>query len=472
MVKRLMFLIISLAVLLGMGLATTAAIAGDGLYGQLRWRWEGWNNLDDADSDNDDGFGYNFMRTRLGYSTEIGERGMFNFSIENTRVMGFDGVLSEEGYWWGPYKAAPWYWDTERVVIHEANMGIADFLFKGFDAYAGRFSLSYGRERIIGPEDWAFYTEHRFDGFKGHYAFEKGWMDLFCLKLWESFVEKYDGSYDNGDEDLRGIYAHFDAAEGMYIEPYVLWYSTDNWGDEDEGYTYDNDSYYVFGALFDYMSDAGLHFYAEGVMVSGTENEPYYEEDDEAVEYDISGLGFYAGLFYEFNSELKPFVGAELNYASGTKMEDYENNEYKTFCSPYGSFSSYMGVMNMIDWSNTMTLRFSGGLTPVEGTDVKLDFYMFKLASDEDTAYGARNLLNFSDDVYDMDSLWGEDADDDGVFDSKSVGTEIDFFVNHKIEDGVTLEGGVSMFSFGDYFGADNDYDSILFGWLGAQVDF
>ncbi len=52
------------------------------------------------------------------------------------------------------------------------------------------------------------------------------------------------------------------------------------------------------------------------------------------------------------------------------------------------------------------------------------------------------------------------------------MGTEIDFFVNHKIEDGVSLEGGAAMFSFGDYFGADNTFDSLLYGWLGAKVEF
>lgn len=467
MVKRLMFLIFSLAFLLGMGLATTAAIAGDGLYGQMRWRWEGWKNADDYDSDNPDGIGYNFMRTRLGYSTDIGERGMFNFSLENTRVMGFDGEL----FYYGPYgeKGAPWWYDTERVIVHEANMGISDFLFEGFDAWAGRFSLAYGRERILGPEDWAFYAEHRFDGFKGRYTFDKGWADFLCLKLEETFFDKYDSEYDSGDTDLRGVYAHFDAAEGMYVEPYVMWISMDNYGNEENGWTYDNDNMFVLGALFDYMTDAGLHFYAEGVLESGTYNEPY-EEGDTEEETSISALGFYAGLFYEFDSELKPFIGAEINYASGTKNDDEDE---KTFFSPFGSFSSYMGIMNMIDWANTMSFRFSGGLTPVEGTDLKLDFYMFKLATDEDNAYGMRNPFNVAPYMwYYPNSIGGVDDNDDGIYDSKSVGTEIDFFVSHEIEDGVTLDGGVSMFSFGDYFGANNDYDSIMFGWIGGQVDF
>lgn len=466
MVKRLMFLILCLAMLVGMGLATTAAIAGDGMYGEMRYRWEGFKNFDDWSSDNDDNFGFAHMRSRLGYSTEIGERGLFNMSVQNTRIMGFDG------YQYYMYKSGEWMFNGNTVVLNEGYLGISDFLFDGFDVYGGRFALAYGRERVLGAEEWAFDKQHRFDGFKGHYMFEKGWFDLLCLKLNETFMDKYD--QDPGDMDLRGVYAHFDAAEGMYIEPYILLMSQDNYQDynnDEELVDLANDNYFTFGALFDYMSDSGLHFYAEGLVMSGTEHDARGAD----YEWKNSMLGFYSGLFYEFESTLKPFIGVEFNYASGTKIADDDANKYKTFFSPFGSSSSYMGIMDMVDWSNTATLRFSGGLTPVEGTDVKLDFYLFKLATDEDTAYGY-NFENFGYyDPYYMyypNHLWGVDANDDGRYDSKSVGTEIDFFVNHKIEDGISLEGGAAMFSFGDYFGADNEYDSLLYGWLGAKVEF
>jgi hypothetical protein len=471
MFKRLMFLILCLAMLVGMGLATTAAIAGDGMYGEMRYRWEGFKNFADWSSDNDDNFGFAHVRSRLGYSTEIGERGLFNMSVQNTRVMGNDGYYDVYDDETGDYQ---WMSNgNNAVLLNEGYLGISDFLFSGFDIYAGRFAAAYGRERVIGAEEWAVGSEIRFDGFKGHYVFEKGWFDLLCLKLNETFMDKYDD--DPGDLDLRGIYAHYDLAEGMYIEPYVLMMSMDNYKDYDDSeelVDVANDNYITFGALFDYMSDSGLHFYAEGLMTSGTEHDSWGTD----YEWDTSTLGFYTGLFYEFESTLKPFIGAEFNYASGSSNDDDDNNKDKTFFSPFGSDSSYMGIMDMVDWANTATIRLSGGLTPVEGTDVKLDFYMFKLANDEDSAYGY-NFENFGDPGYGSgywdyypNSLWGESVD--GVYTSKSVGTEIDFFVNHKIEDGVSLEGGAAMFSFGDYFGADNEYDSLLYGWLGAKVEF
>lgn len=467
MVKRLMFLILSLAVLLGMGLATSAAFAGGTLSGDIDWRWEGWKNADDWSSDSDDNIGYMVMRSRLGYSGEIGERGLFEMSIQNVRVQGGDMWWD---YYYGPYPSkAAWGpgWNNHEIVLHEANMGVTDFLFDGFDAYAGRFSLDYGRGRVIGNNDWAFHDEHRFDGFLGHYEMDKGWFDLLCMKVFEGFWNKYNEDPEDypGDWDTRGVYAHFDAAEGFYVEPYIFYTTMDNWGDEEDDGMIDNSSLFTFGALAKYVSDNGLSFYAEGLINTGTM--VYGPESDD--EYDLSQLGFYAGGAYEFASEVKPFIGAEFNYASGTKDDDEED---KTFRSPFGSYAGrngYMGIMDMVDWANTASFRFFGGLTPVEGTDIKLDFYMFKLATDEDFAYGGYSLFYTPD--YTSDDRWTPTPDADGNVD-KNVGTEIDFFVDHQIDENVTISGGLGIFSFGDYFGPDNDYDSVMFGYLNGRISF
>ncbi len=470
MFKRVMFLILSLALLVGMGLATTAAFAANGVYGQERWRWEGWNNhpsgwlfgeFGDPPAKNvDDSFGYSFLRSRLGYSTDIGEHGMFNVCFENTRIFGLQDAFS-----------TPSYWDNERIVLHEGYLGFSDFIWKGLDVYAGRFSLSYGRERVIGPEDWSFYHKNRFDGFKSHYMFEKGWFDLLDLKISETLIDKYDG--EAGDTDLRGAYVHIDAMEGLYVEPYALWASRDNYHKDP---TLKNDNYFVFGALIDYMSNMGLHLYGEAVLESGTAH--FFDvETDVLSEEKLSTLGAYVGAFYEMDMTSKPFIGAEFNYASGTKADD---TKIKTFHSPFGSYSTYMGIMNMVDWANTASFRFSGGLTPIEKTDIKLDVYLFKLAQADDSAYGGFSFFtppSLPSLTGDLNPLPGRLMPGASTI-SKSVGTEFDLMVNHQIEENVTATAGVSMFKFGDYFGKNivngqpEDWANTLFGWIGAQVQF
>jgi hypothetical protein len=460
MFKRVLFLILSLAVLVGMGLATSAAFAANGVYGQERWRWEGWNNhmpvtfdedfevnvVSPAAKNVDDSFGYSFLRSRFGYSTDIGEHGMFNVEFENTRILGGGSALTD--------------WNDDLIALHEGYLGMSDFIFKGFDVYAGRFgNLSYGRERIIGPEDWSFYIKNRFDGFKGHYMFEKGWFDLLCLKLSETLLEKYDTTV--GDVDMRGGFVHYDAMEGLYVEPYILWWSQDNYHKNPD---LKNDNYFLFGALVDYMSDSGLHLYGEGVIETGT---AHVLEGATVAENKLSTFGAYVGAFYEMDMASRPFIGAEFNYASGTKAGD---TKMKTFRSPFGSYSTYMGIMNVVDWSNTASLRFSGGLSPIEKTDVKLDFYLFRLAQADDFAYGGYSLFN----VPGMTpSVLAGIPETSGKF-NKSVGTEFDLMINHQIEENVTLQGGAAMFNPGDYFGKNGteDWDNTLYGWIGAQVQF
>jgi hypothetical protein len=463
MMKRLMFLILSLAVLIGMGLATSAAIAGEGIYGQMRWRWEGFKNYDFT-SDANDAWGQNLLRSRIGYKTTIGEHGMFKMSVENTHILGGDwGYASYDPFYlYGYDKQGPSGYG-EDIYLNEAVLGIKDFATEGLDLYGGRMHLSYGNQRIIGPDDWAMNHENRFDGFKSHYAFEDGWFDLLCL--WLAEAGPYKWNTGDGDINLRGLYGHYDVNEQFYFEPYILWLAQNhndisNYPAPDTA-GLKTDNMMIFGALLDYMSDNGLHVYAEGTLESATIHDFAPNPD-----IDWSALGFYGGVFYTVDNELEPFLGVEFNYASGTSADDFTNDKIKTFVSPFGSFSNYMGRMNFVGWSNTASLRFSGGLTPTEGLDFKVDFYLFKLAKDEDAAY-----FNISGDMLYNDNFvyWPGQLNADGVFD-KSVGTEIDIFLNYNVEEGVDVEAGLGMFSAGDYFGPDANLDSVMFGWLGAQV--
>jgi hypothetical protein len=469
MMKRLMFLILSLAVLIGMGLATSAAIAGkDGPYGQVWWRWEGFKDYN-GNSDLADGWAHNLLRSRLGYFAHVGERGMINVCLENTYILGGDWGFGD----YDPFEIdeypGKFYSNMDfntEIHIHNAWLGYQDFVFEDFDAYAGRMTLKYGRERIIGPDDWAMDHQNRFDGFKGRYNFDDGWFDLLCMKLYEWGPTRYDDGW--GDLDFRGIYAHYDANEEIWFEPYIFMLSQTNsdygfdFGTEDRIEGLDSDRFFLFGALIDYMGDNGLHFYAEGALLSGTE----HFDDDPVVEVDYSALGFYAGAFYQADNEYEPFIGVEFNYASGTSADDWADDKWKTWVSPFGSYSNFMGRINFVGWSNTATWRVAGGFTPVEDLDVAIDFYLFKLANDEDAAYFNHGF----EDWYEWPTPWPGDMVD-GAFD-KSVGSEIDIFLDYAVDDGFDLEGGLGIFSPGDYFGADNDLDKVWFAWLGAKAQF
>ena len=135
MMKRVMFLILSLAVLIGMGLATSAATAKDGVFGDMRWRLEGFKNFEDLDSDMDDAWTAHYLRARLGYMGRIGDTGFYKMSVENMRVLGgdfpgfggdlFGGPRMKEfagAFEFWPYSIArPFGTTNSDIFVHEAT---------------------------------------------------------------------------------------------------------------------------------------------------------------------------------------------------------------------------------------------------------------------------------------------------------------------------------------------------------------
>lgn len=402
MLKRIAFLMVALALLIGMGV-TANALAGD-TSGEMVYRWQGMNN-DDQNSDVDDAEAMSQLRSRVSFSGDVNDNAWYMFTVENYQIFGAPG--------------------SDDNSIYQATFTMADFLFKDFDVTLGRMPMSYGRERVIGVDDWDLARNIVFEGVHGRYGFESGWLDYFHFKQAETFGDKYDTG--SGDENLMGLYLHYDAGEDFFFEPYTLLRTHENWADPDV----DNDRMMIFGSLFDYVHES-LHFYGEVVVQSGTMYAP--------VEMDHSALGYYAGLFYDFDSSVQPYIGFEYNYASGDDASTTDKNE--DFDSLYGSTSDFLGIMNFVDWTDITALRFAGGFMPVEDLDVSVDFFIFTLAEDNG----------------------GEDA----------VGNEIDVKLDYALNEDVALEGGFGMFS------ADENSltryvppgDSSYFAWAGASIDF
>jgi hypothetical protein len=452
MLKRLLILILCLAILIGMGLLTTAARADDGkLFGQVRWRWEGWQNQD-FDSDVKDSWGTNYLRSRFGYKTTVGERGFFKVSVENVREMGQGGLDPPSS----PYAKGLFdNGDNSAIYLHTAFLGYKDFLLKNFNAAVGRFSLAYGRERVIGREDWLMRKENRFDGFKGRYKMETSWLDLLGLWLSETGPTKYGDGI--GDINLRGAYFHYEPNDLFHFEPYIFWTTEAHVKPENVHREWDNDSVWTFGALIDYWGDSGIHLYLEGLFNSGSLYDAPTATTDQ-VKVKLSTSGFYGGLFYTFASRVEPFLGFEYNYASGKDPHDTDS-KIKTFTSPFGSTADYLGRMNVEAWSNTSSFRFAGGLTAGNDLDMRVDFFIFRAVEEITTSRVDETMLTSP---------------------TKSLGSEIDIILNYYIEENITFEGGLGIFNGGVAYkfddpgnpGDSKDPDAKLLGWLGAQVTF
>jgi len=401
MLKRVAFLTFALALLIGMGV-TANALAGD-TSGSMVYRSEGTYNAD-QNSDIDDANDFGQMRSRVSFGGDVNGNASYMLTVENYQIFGDPA--------------------TDANSIYQATFTMADFLFEDFDVTIGRMPVSYGRERVVGVDDWNLVRNITFEGCHHRYSFESGWLDFFNFKLVETFGGKY--VVGVGDTDLMGLYMHYDASEDFFFEPYAIIGITENWADPD----IDNDRMMVFGALFDYVHE-GIHFYGEAVVQSGTTYLP--------AEMDQSGLGYYAGLFYDFDSSVQPYIGFEYNFASGDDVTTGDENE--GFNALFGSTSDFLGIMNMVDWCDITALRFAGGFTPIENLDVSVDFFVFNLAEE----------------------VGGQDA----------IGNEIDIKLDYTLNGDVDLEAGCGMFS-ADENGAMYmpPGDSTYFAWAGARLDF
>lgn len=400
MLKRLLILVAALAVLIGVGLAASAQ-ASD-FTGSMWYRWEGWDNAD-QDGDADDAEASARLRSRIAFAGDVNENADYNLTVENFRVFGDPA--------------------SDVNSIYQATFTMRDFLVADLDVTLGRMPVAYGRERVIGVEDWDLATNILFDGAHGRYSFESGWLDYFNFKLQETYGSKY--ASGSGDDNITGLYMHYDASEKFWFEPYAMMMTHENWADPD----IDNDRTMMFGGLVDYVRN-GLHFYGEAVVQTGTTYLP--------AERDLSALGWYTGLFYDFDSTVEPYIGFEYNFASG---DDATTPENEAFNSPYGSQSEFLGIMNEQGWRNVTAMRFAGGFTPIENLDVAADFFLFTEA--EDTG-----------------------ADD-------AIGSELDIKLNYMLNADVDLEGGLGMFTYED---AADLYvapgDALYFVWAGARLYF
>lgn len=404
MFRRTLTLTIALALLIGLGMAASSH-AGD-YTGSMWYRWQGMDNYTDQNSSIDDGWADSMMRSRISFAGETDSDASYNLTLQNFHIFGDPS--------------------TSINSVYQASFTMRHFLFHDVDVTVGRMPVSYGRERVFGVDDWDLGRDILFDGVHARYSFDSGWVDVFGYKLKETYQRKYEDrpARAAGDSNLVGMYMHYDFNDDCWIEPYAMLTMQENWADPDVN----DDRMFTFGGLVDYMHE-GLHFYGEATVQKGKRHIPDTQ--------DISAVGWYAGLFYDFDSSTEPYLGFEYDYASGQD----DSGDMKVFSSPYGSTSDYLGIMNIVDWSNVNAMRFAGGFTPVDNLDVSADFFLFSLAED----------------------VGGEDA----------IGNELDVKLNYLLNADVDLEAGLGMFTYDEASAGYMDPgDPLYFVWAGSRLFF
>jgi hypothetical protein len=164
-----------------------AAEIGDDIYltGAMRWRGE----LDGKDFRNSTAMNeFQYLRTRINFDIRSIDNALVYIQAQDSRNLGSTTTDMNNDF---------------NLGIHQAYLKLIDWPLDRLSIQIGRFEAIYGRERLIGPVGWSN-IGRSFDGIRGSYRFNNGWIDLFDFKLSDrSFISP---NRNHKDKSLYGIY--------------------------------------------------------------------------------------------------------------------------------------------------------------------------------------------------------------------------------------------------------------------------
>ncbi|MCP4602984.1 MAG: alginate export family protein [Proteobacteria bacterium] len=149
-----------------------------------------------------------------------------------------------------------------------------------------------------------------------------------------------------------------------------------------------------------------------------------------------NALALHADAKYTLPIPWKPFVRAELNFATGNRAD--EEDETGRFINLFPTNHLHYGYMDLQNWSNTLNGSVGTGFTPVKYFALSIDYWLLARASTDDGWFnaGGKQLLPPPD----PDSP--TDHDDEAL-----LGHELDFTIKTPIIKQLKVVTGFSLFS-------------------------
>lgn len=297
--------------------------------------WGGYNN--GANEDDSLSFG---SSVDLGFDIKVSEKTRAYIELHDGRIWGGGApggnVDSENG--------------AENLYLNQAFVAVADIYDTGIDLTFGRQKLEYGRERILGDDEWLL-NRRAFDGFVFHNDMGGGSsVDVGLVRLGDG-----DTATDN-EITPGGAAAGFDttAAEAYYVyytnksddlgalDLYYALIDADAFSNVNGGAGLDT-RYSTYGVRWEHS--AGIFFWdtefaTQFGRVVGMRTKDYGFDA-----YALSGRG---GAKFD-DIEFLDTVYLQYDRATGDDFVDSENN---AFVQGFNSQHGWFGIMDFASWSN------------------------------------------------------------------------------------------------------------------------
>lgn len=305
------------------------------LFGQIRVRGEWDHHLyAPGDPDGTQSFGWVHQRVRLGADVQVLEKVSVTIVLQDVRAWGQEG--STVGM-------------LNGVDLKEGFMRFTDLFDQPVTLEAGRFVLSYGSQRLVGALDWVD-QGRSYDGLRFKTKREEIWLDLFAVKVNETFAA-------NNDFSFVGLYGGW-----RWLEAYALMQinEADTAGETGTG----RSTFVTFG--FRIARTTGPWDYTLEI--------PFQLGELNGDDLSAWAAAFTIGYTFE-KQQWKPRVAFEFDYASGDRNPTDGNVEQMQTLYPTNHL--WYGYMDMVGWSNIMDFRLTVSVKPTGQTSLQIDYHYF-----------------------------------------------------------------------------------------------
>ena len=439
---------------------------------QERMRWEIRDNNfdfnDDVNSLTDDN--WFLQRARLGLAIKPTPWLKVYAQAQDSREINsdrpdFPGLLGAEG---------DDSFDLRQGYFEIGNAKEFPLTFK-----AGRQTLTYGDERLIGASDWSN-LGRTFDAVKLRWE-EKAWsLDAFA----SSVVVFERGSYNqsdffNGNETGReqifsGLYFSTTAVGPQTTDLYVL-HLHENTNPHFAQNPLGDTNFLTLGLRV--KSKPGVFAQnAPDPMGKGPHDgksmAPAAPPKPVGLDYDgefafqtgdvkgrdLTAFAAHVGAGYTFDIPWKPRLGAEYNFASGDS--DPLDREVETFQNLFPTNHKFYGYADFFSWQNIHDAALSLKAQPHKKVAAQVDYHAFWLATTDDSWYRANGVAT-------VRPLTPAARAADNY-----AGSEIDFTVTWNVRKELAVQAGYSHFFAGSYLSDTGASDDANFGYVQASVTF
>jgi hypothetical protein len=387
------------------------------LSGQVRARWESWQNASFDPANDDD-----YLLGRLLLGVDLKYRDAFRLHVQGKSAGSTDRDLP------GGRRTL----DVDTLDVQNAFLDViwdageaGKFLLR-----PGRQELSYGKQRLISPLDWSN-SRRTFDG--GLARMDRGeWrLDTFWTRPVD--VRKYEFNKPDTDIDFFGAYLSGKPADGSWgLDAY--WLGRERERSLVEGALPRERRYTVGGRMESRLGDTGLDAELELGWQYGE-----LGDNDIRASFVASQIGYKPS---DIPWSPRAYVG--FDYASGDT--DPEDGRSDTFDQLYPLGHAYLGYADLVGRKNVIAYSTGLSVTPCTAVRFNADLHHFRRASSDDALYHAGGAV----------------LREGAAGDAREVGTELDLTVNVKMTPRTSALLGYSRFWAGSFIresGPDSDVD-------------